>query len=156
MTTGIGAAMAPGAPHDAKRGGTPLALSLLAAGGCVLVFVLTLVTLSVATTCNAPLHEGGLSSAPVTKLGVAARLGALLRRVTGEGSGGSAGAGAASAGDDVGYEHTLTSAELLPLKARAQQLQALISADDSEGARAGARRGHCAAHGGRHPARHQA
>ena len=98
----------------------------------MLVFLLTLGTLSFATTCSAPLNEGGLGSAPVTKLGVAARLGALLRRVTGDAP------RAASGLQDLGEapEHALSSAAVLPLKARALQLKAMIEGEDSEGARA--------------------
>ena len=114
---------------------TPLFLTVLAWGGCLLVFVLTLGTLSVATTCSVPLEEGGLSSAPVTRLGVAARLSSLLRRLTG-GEAGPQGALGGGGGSSGGFERSLSGAELLPLKARAQRLLALISGEDSEGSRA--------------------
>jgi hypothetical protein len=84
---------------------------ILAGGACLLLVFVTLATLNVASNCTAPLHEGDRGSAPVTKLGVAARMGAALRRLGGggaplfggarRGGGGSAAGGRAPTAADV-------------------------------------------------------
>jgi hypothetical protein len=136
-------AVASKAPGRLVPAPTPLTLQLLLGGGVVLVFLMTLLTLNVASTCSAPLSEGDLSSAPVSKLGVAARLSGALKRSTAKARaalgalGGRLGKGVGASGPSVvGVAHSVQGSKLVPLLARTKRLAELLEDQDGDGARA--------------------
>jgi hypothetical protein len=100
----------------------------------LLLVLVTLATLNFASTCTAPLqHEGDRGSAPVTKLGVAARMSAALRRLTLGGGGG--GRGGRRGGSAAGGRAP-TTGDVLPHAVTVERLSALLAEAGGEGDRA--------------------
>ncbi len=102
----------------------------------MLLVLVTLATLSFASTCSAPLHEGDRGSAPVTKLGVAARMGAALRRLGGGVRWGGGGGAPSRHGGAAAGGRAPTAADLLPQAVSLERLTLLLAESGGAGDRA--------------------